>query len=63
MEWIGRDSREAMLKWQPRYLCFNGKRAGKEYFDVGAIEYGSSPLDSTQISPTSEGRQTVWPAC
>jgi TDG/mug DNA glycosylase family protein len=32
--------RRDMLKYQPRFLCFNGKKAAKGFFDVKWVEYG-----------------------
>jgi TDG/mug DNA glycosylase family protein len=31
---------KALEEWQPRYLCFNGKRAAQEYFGSKPIAYG-----------------------
>src|SRR5437016_1079493 len=43
--------RETILRFQPRYLCFNGKRAAREYFGTGAIEVGlhAERIGSTRL--------------
>jgi TDG/mug DNA glycosylase family protein len=35
--------REKLRSYQPRVVCFNGKRAAKEFFDSKDIEYGRQP--------------------
>lgn len=37
------DLRTTILRYQPRYVCFNGKRAAKEFFGADAIEFGLWP--------------------
>jgi double-stranded uracil-DNA glycosylase len=51
--------RERILRYQPRYLCFNGKRAAKEFFRTRAISYGPQPepIGATAIfvAPSTSG--------
>lgn len=35
--------RSTILRYQPRYLCFNGKRAAQEFFRVKRADYGLQP--------------------
>ena len=35
--------REKIARFQPRYLCFNGKRAAKAYFGTATVTYGLQP--------------------
>jgi TDG/mug DNA glycosylase family protein len=51
--------RERILEFQPRYLCFNGKRAATEFFGTRAVNYGlqSELIGSTAIfvAPSTSG--------
>jgi TDG/mug DNA glycosylase family protein len=51
--------RREILKYQPRYLCFNGKRAAQEFFRTNAIEYGiqKERIGATRIfvAPSTSG--------
>ncbi|HUL04636.1 MAG TPA: mismatch-specific DNA-glycosylase [Gemmatimonadales bacterium] len=40
-----------ILKFQPRFLCFNGKQAAQEFYDLATIDYGiqADPIDSTNV--------------
>jgi len=55
---IARLNRE-ILRYQPRVLCFNGKRAAQEYFRTKSVEYGvqKAPIDNTKvfIAPSTSG--------
>lgn len=42
--------RREILKYQPRMLCFNGKRAAQEFFRTKAIAYG---IQRKRIGETS----------
>ena len=41
--------RDEMLQYQPRFLCFNGKRSAKEFLRVPSIAYG---LQTERIGDT-----------
>jgi TDG/mug DNA glycosylase family protein len=51
--------RDKIMKFQPVILCFNGKRAGKEFFCVKHIEYGfrSERIGTTRlfVAPSTSG--------
>jgi TDG/mug DNA glycosylase family protein len=51
--------REKIRKYQPRYLCFNGKRAAQQYFSTKAIGYGvqAARLGTTIlfVAPSTSG--------
>lgn len=42
--------RALILQAEPRFLCFNGKRAAREFFGRGEIEYG---LQDELVGPTA----------
>ena len=41
---------EKIKKYNPRYLCFNGKKAGKEFYGYNYVEYG---LQEKRVYDTS----------
>ena len=51
--------RKKILEYQPRFLCFNGKRAAQEFFGVKAVRYGlqAERIGSTQlfVAPSTSG--------
>lgn len=51
--------RSKILKCQPKYLCFNGKKAAKAFLDRNHVEYGllSDRIGSTQlyVAPSTSG--------
>jgi TDG/mug DNA glycosylase family protein len=51
--------RERILRYQPRYLCFNGKRAATEFFGTRTVNYGlqSELIGATAIfvAPSTSG--------
>ena len=51
--------RATILKHQPRYLCFNGKRAAKEFLGERSVYYGlqSTCIGATQlfVAPSTSG--------
>ena len=51
--------RGKILKFQPGILCFNGKRAGKEFFSVKRVDYGfqSEKIGTTRlfVAPSTSG--------
>ena len=54
-----------ILEFKPRVLCFNGKRAAKEYFGVIQIEYGRQrkSIGATEIyvaPSTSRAANGAW---
>ena len=40
---------EVLIKWEPRILCFNGKRSAREYFNTSDVGYG---LQTTRVRET-----------
>jgi double-stranded uracil-DNA glycosylase len=55
----GRELREKIARFQPRYLCFNGKRAAKAYFGTATVTYGIQPgtIGATKlfVAPSTSG--------
>jgi TDG/mug DNA glycosylase family protein len=54
-----------IMKFKPRVLCFNGKRAAKEYFGVPHVEFGRQrqPIGATEIyvaPSTSRAANGTW---
>lgn len=53
------DVREKMLAMQPRWLCFNGKRAAQVFFGAKDVDYGvqSVCVDRTRlfVAPSTSG--------
>lgn len=51
--------RAKILEHEPRYFCFNGKRAAKQFFGVKTVSYGvqPSPLGRTVlfVAPSTSG--------
>ena len=51
--------REKILRFDPRYLCFNGKRAAQEFFGTKAVDYGlqAATIGSTAlfVAPSTSG--------
>jgi TDG/mug DNA glycosylase family protein len=51
--------RRRILRCQPRYLCFNGKRAAQEYFRTRTVEFGPhcESIGTTRIfvAPSTSG--------
>ena len=49
----------SIMKYQPSYLCFNGKRAAKEFLGAHSVHYGlqSDPIGATQlfVAPSTSG--------
>ena len=41
---------EKIAKYKPRYLCFNGKKAAKEFYGISNVEYG---IQGKKINETS----------
>jgi len=62
--------RAKVLEHQPRFLCFNGKRAAQEFYNVDAVDFGiqAEPIDATNVfvAPSTSGAargawdQSVW---
>jgi double-stranded uracil-DNA glycosylase len=57
--------RQKMLAFQPDVLCFNGKRAAKEFFGAKTVQYGlqSSRIGATRlfVAPsTSAAANGAW---
>jgi TDG/mug DNA glycosylase family protein len=46
--------RSRIMLYQPRYLCFNGKRAAQEFFGSAYIEFG--------VQPGNIGRKVLFAA-
>ncbi len=55
---------EQILKYRPHILCFNGKRAAKEYFGQRRIDYGLQEqfIEGTQVfvAPSTSGAAARW---
>lgn len=55
---------QKIWQYQPRYLCFNGKRAAEEFFQ-GSVEYGlqTVTIGKTKffVAPSTCGKN--WPGC
>lgn len=51
--------RQRILRHQPRYLAFNGKRSAKEFFRVPRVEYGVHPATIGRtvlfVAPSTSG--------
>jgi double-stranded uracil-DNA glycosylase len=61
----GHDLAAKVMAYQPRYLCFNGKRAAKEFFGRKEVSFGFQPdlLGITQVfvAPSTSGAANgVW---
>ncbi len=57
--------RAKILSYQPLFLCFNGKRAAREFLQVGRLEYGVQPgmIGATAlfVAPsTSAAASALW---
>ncbi|MBI4501537.1 MAG: mismatch-specific DNA-glycosylase [Gemmatimonadetes bacterium] len=57
--------RDVISKYQPRYLCFNGKRAACEYLGTRSIQYGvqAEKIEATTlfVAPsTSAAAGAAW---
>jgi TDG/mug DNA glycosylase family protein len=56
--------RREIEEYQPRVLCFNGKRAAKEYFGVKRVEYGEQDerIGDTRIfvAPSTSAAARRW---
>lgn len=50
-------------RYQPRYLCFNGKRAAEEYFQR-PVTYGLQPATVGKtaffVAPSTSGAANMW---
>ena len=59
----GKTLTEKMRRFQPKYLCFNGKRAGKEFLQR-KVKYGlqAERIGETQIfvAPSTSGAANRW---
>jgi TDG/mug DNA glycosylase family protein len=59
--------RREIEKYQPRVLCFNGKRAAKEYFGVKRVEYGlqEERIGETRVfvAPSTSAAARRWWDC
>jgi TDG/mug DNA glycosylase family protein len=55
----GYELREKIAQFQPRYLCFNGKRAAKAYFGTATVAYGVQPgtigVTRLFVAPSTSG--------
>jgi len=58
-----KDLVEKMRRYQPKYLCFNGKRAGQEFLQR-KVEYGfqAEQIGETRIfiAPSTSGAANKW---
>ena len=62
--------RTKLMSFQPRYVCFNGKRAAQEFLGSKTIEYGVQPLrygrtvlfvaPSTSAAANGARDQSIW---
>ncbi|MGB3714178.1 MAG: mismatch-specific DNA-glycosylase [Candidatus Promineifilaceae bacterium] len=56
--------RREMEKYQPRFLCFNGKRAAKGFFDVKRVEYGLQEMRIGEtrvfVAPSTSAAAGRW---
>jgi TDG/mug DNA glycosylase family protein len=53
-----------MEKYQPRFLCFNGKKAAQGFFDVKRVKYGlqEARIGETRIfvAPSTSAAAGRW---
>lgn len=62
--------RREILKYQPRFLCFNGKRAAGEFFGTKSVKYGFQEdaigITKAFVAPSTSGAangawdETIW---
>jgi TDG/mug DNA glycosylase family protein len=56
--------RQKIFQYQPRYLCFNGKKAAKKFLSMKHVDYGRQPqrigITHLFVGPSTSGAANRW---